>query len=122
MIKNLIPYYINKTKWNTKVFQNFVIYKYKKLKYAIMSKSENNRSHKVCVQFTKDYFESNNVKTTISQNPNYDLIVDGRKCKVLAHEKKSGKFVVEYVCGDRSMNSVEYDDIIYMEKTLNDNE
>lgn len=82
-----------------------------------MERSECNRSHKVCVQFIKDYFESNNVKTAISQNPNYDLIVDGRKCKVLAHEKKSGKFVVEYVCGDRGMDSVKYDDIIYMDPT-----
>lgn len=82
-----------------------------------MERSECNRTHRVCVQFTKDYFESNNTKTIISQNPNYDLIVDGRKCKVLAHKKESGKFVVEYVCGDRSMDSVEYDDIIYMDPT-----
>ena len=36
---------------------------------------------------------------------------------MLAHEKKSGKFVVKYICGDRSMDSVEYDDIIYMDPT-----
>lgn len=82
-----------------------------------MSKSENNRNHRVCVTFVKDYFESNNAKITISQTPNYDLIVDGRKCKILAHKKESGMFVVEYVCDNRSMNSVEYDDIIYMDPT-----
>jgi hypothetical protein len=78
---------------------------------------ENIRSHRVCTEFIIKYFKSKNVNVIQSQNPNYDFIIEGKRCKVLAHQKTAGLYVIEYICGDRSIDRVGYDDILYMDPT-----
>ena len=50
-----------------------------------------------------------------SEDPSYNLLVDGKKCLLNCHQNINGGVIIEYVTSTHTMTDAGYDAIIYMD-------
>ena len=85
--------------------------------YTTKSRQENKDLHVAASEIIKNHLIECGYAVELSDNKAYNYIVNGKKCKVSAHQNRNGAVVVEYATDKTNMLTSGYDAILYMDIT-----